>query len=163
MLWLLFSYIFSSASTLSQEQDSTLGLTEPFQMQCGCSLATTRSLEVHFSTLHALLQAVPLGFDRPNQSKLHKIWSNVQGPRYTNASIYTDPKLNITQLKKAKKPTGLSIVQCRANMGDGEHARICPLVPDVATSAWGPGVKFRPQNYSLLASPLCTLFYLTNC
>lgn len=89
--------------------------------------------------------------------------SNVQGPRYTNASIYTDPKLNITQLKKAEKPTGLSTVQCRANVGDGEHVRICPFVPDVATSAWGPGVKFRPQNYSLLASPLCTLFCLINC
>lgn len=73
VLWLLFSYIFSSASTLSQEQDSTLGLTEPFQMQCGCSLATARSPEVNFSTLHTLLQAVPLGFGRPNQSKLHKI------------------------------------------------------------------------------------------
>lgn len=89
--------------------------------------------------------------------------SNVQGPRYTNVSTNTDPKLNTTQLKKAKKPTGLSIVQCKANMGDGEHARICLLVPDVATSAWSPGVKFRPQNYSLLASPLCTLFSLTNC
>ena len=81
--------------------------------------------------------------------------SNVQGPRYTNTSIYTDPKLNITQLKKAKKPTGLSTVQCRANMGDGEHVRICPFVPDVATSAWGPGGEV--QTTELLPSGLSTV------